>query len=168
MGFCTFNPIYGLTMKKRAQRIVLAAFYLTLTACSSDDEGAVIADASAFIGTWNLTEVNINIAQDPDQDGTASTNLVDELDCLTGVLSINENGTWTGTVTTLTISPVTGDFYAIQCSGSSALGGNWTFVGDELDLQSLAIGTLSLQSGDLVEELGEDLPGIQRKVFVRQ
>lgn len=165
MGFRTFTPTYVHGMKRVGGFFISFVFLCFVTACSSDDEGPNMADASAIIGTWNLTEVNINIAQDVDQDGIFSTNLVDELPCLTGVLNINANGTWTGTVTSLGISPVTGDFFAVRCSGSSALGGNWTFAGNELNLQSFAIGTLLLQSGTLREEVGQDLPGIRSKVF---
>ena len=66
---------------------ILVLFY----SCSSDDEGnSNELEGQAFIGTWQLTAINVSSAVDGDNDGDTSTNLLDEVDCLQETITINE------------------------------------------------------------------------------
>lgn len=61
---------------------ILLGLCTMLTSCSKDDSPSsnnVDADIS---GTYTLTGFNVSPAQDVNEDDTASTNLLDEMDCL--------------------------------------------------------------------------------------
>lgn len=139
-----------------------------LLSCSSDD-GVDTSDITPLVvGTWSLTEVNVNIPQDPNMDGTASTNMVSELPCLTGVLIISENGNWTASITDTDITLITGDLYAVQCQESISYSGNWSFQNNTLNLNRVGFSALTLNGDTLIESRNEDLPGIQSFVYTRQ
>ena len=90
-------------------KFIIVPLFTIFVSCSSDDGGTEMQTAPV-VGVWNLTEANISIPQDPNEDGTASTNMVDELPCLTGTLTVDASGVWSPTITKLNISPVTGHF----------------------------------------------------------
>tara|TARA_R110000737_G_C14349355_1_gene444841 strand:- start:144 stop:605 length:462 start_codon:yes stop_codon:yes gene_type:complete len=143
------------------------ALTLLLVSCSSDD-GETPMETPLVVGTWSLTEVNVSIPQDPNMDGTASTNMVSELPCLTGVLIISENGNWTASITDVGITLITGDLYAVQCEQSISYSGNWSFQNNVLNLNRVGFSTISLTGDTLIESRNEDLPGIQSLVYTRQ
>ncbi len=66
-------------MKNFRFNLVLLICSTFIVGCSSDDSDGDTVDNSAILGTYNLTEVNISIPQDPNEDGTSSTNMVEEL-----------------------------------------------------------------------------------------
>lgn len=145
--------------------LILSVLFIS---CSSDDSSDSSEDISPVVGVWNLTGVNINIAQDPNEDGTASTNMVDELPCLTGIININANGTWTATITTLNISTVTGDFYVVRCSDILSYSGNYIFTNNQLNLNDSSFSALSLSGTTLTENLGDNLPGVLNYEYEKQ
>jgi hypothetical protein len=51
-----------------------------LEALAAANSGSTNTDAS-IVGTWKMTAWNVNEGQDLNQDGTNSTNLLDEMDC---------------------------------------------------------------------------------------
>lgn len=122
-------------------------------------------DLSAVVGTYNLTEVNVSIPQDPNEDGTSSTNMVEELPCLTGVLIVGMDSRWSLTLTGLNITPVTGNFYAVQCENSFSYSGSYTFENNQLILNDSNFDTLTLNGIVLTENIGEDLPGVLSYVY---
>ncbi len=144
------------------------SLFIVLYSCSSDDGGTTPVDNSLVVGTWNLTEVNISIPQDPNEDGTFSTNMVEELPCLTGVLTISEDNTWNLNLTGLNITPVTGDFYAVQCASSFSYSGNYIFQNNQLNLNDFNFNTLTLNGSVLTESKGESLPGVLSYVYEKQ
>ena len=149
-----------------------AAFFaiaLLLFSCSSDDdETSIVTAPSLAIGTWKLTAVNINIPQDVNEDGTASTNLVDELPCLTGLLTIDSDNKWSATITDLVVSQITGDLYIINCGSSRSFSGNWSNTGDTLSLNSSVFQEFTLSDDTLTEDKGENLPGFLNFVYTKQ
>ena len=151
-------------------RTFLTLFLITLLfSCSSDDGTTTMtADLSAVVGTYNLTEVNVSIPQDPNEDGTSSTNMVEELPCLAGVLNIGADSKWDLTLTGLNITPVTGDFYAVQCENSFSYSGSFIFQNNQLVLNDINFDTFSLNGTVLTENKGEDLPGVLSYVYTKQ
>lgn len=141
---------------------------LLFISCSSDDENNTNDDNALVIGTYNLTEINVNVAQDVDEDGTASNNMLDELDCLNGTLEINADGTWILDLVELDITSVTGDFYAIRCARTNNFTGKWSFKSSVLDLNATNFGTMVLNSSVLTEGVNEDLPGVLNRKFTKQ
>lgn len=140
---------------------------LVFISCSSDDGGAE-TETAPVVGVWNLTEVNISIAQDPNEDGTASTNMVDELPCLTGVLTIDPSGVWSATLTDVNIISVTGDFYVVRCLDNLSYSGRYTYQNGQLNLNSSSFSSFSLDGTTLTQNLGEQLPGILSYRYEKQ
>ncbi|GAA3654056.1 hypothetical protein [Flavivirga jejuensis] len=72
----------------------ILCFVLVFTSCSSDDN-----DGVSIIGVWELTAWDVMDGFDINNDGTASTNIIDEIECTNnetlifednGVMSSNE------------------------------------------------------------------------------
>ncbi|PIB28058.1 hypothetical protein BFP77_10420 [Maribacter sp. 4U21] len=142
---------------------------MVLFSCSSDDGGTpVVPESFLAIGAWDLTAVNINLAQDVNEDGTSSTNLIDELPCLSGLLTINSNNTWTARITDVSVTPVTGDLYIIDCGNTLSFSGNWSNTGNTLSLNSSDFQDFTLSGDTLTENRGENLPGFLNFVYTKQ
>ncbi|WP_420322554.1 hypothetical protein [Flagellimonas sp.] len=144
----------------------LVVVLLGLVACSSDDNGDTNLINSDVIGIWDLVEVNISSAQDMNNDGTSSTNLLDEVDCITGTLLIDGDLVWTLEQSIINITTITGGQFFADCSGTSSTTGGWSanetlvsFSGDQ------APNPFNIINGQLVHQIGEDLPGIQSHVY---
>ncbi|WP_282179536.1 hypothetical protein [Maribacter stanieri] len=141
---------------------------MLLSGCSSDDSDDEVDNSALVIGTYNLTEVNVNVAQDVNEDGVSSNNMLDELECLNGFLIISDNNTWTLDLVNLDITSVTGDFYAIRCGRTNSFTGKWSFQGSTLNLNATDFGTMTLNNLVLTEGINENLPGVLNRKFTKQ
>jgi hypothetical protein len=148
--------------------VIAVGLSIFLGACSSDDSDGDINETPLVVGTYTLTEVNVSIAQDPNEDGTFSINMVDELSCLNGTLAVSADGSWNMTLTDLNITTVTGDFYPVFCGESQDYAGTWSFQNNILNLNSTAFSSFSFTNSMLVENINEDLPGILNRKFEKQ
>lgn len=157
-------------MKNILSVIGSLSFVLLFMSCSSDDssEGEQGVDAR-FVGTWELTEVNVSEAIDTNDDGTTTSNLMTEVDCLRDTLVLTENSTWSSTgVFPQLISPITGNLYNVDCSGVIDRSGNWVSSGNTLNLVGSIQAVLVLSGDRLTLIIGDDLPGLQSLVYVKQ
>ncbi len=139
---------------------------LSLGACSSDDGGNTITINSDVIGVWDLIQVNISSAQDIDLNGTPSANLLDEVDCISGTLLIDGDFVWTLEQSIINITEITGGLFFADCAGTSSSTGRWnsddtsvSFSGDNAPIP------FAIVNGQLVHQVGDDLPGIQSYVY---
>ena len=83
-----------------------------LLACSDDDGGGDPNPNEALVvGSWNLSELRINPAQDIDEDGNATTNILEELPCITGQLILRSDNTWSFSGTDVVITTITGGLF---------------------------------------------------------
>ena len=137
-----------------------------LWSCSSDDDGNVVTINSDVIGVWDLIEVNISSTQDIDLDGIPSTNLLDEIDCISGTLLIDGDFVWTLEQSIINITEITGGLFFADCAGISSSTGRWnsdattvSFAGDNAPVP------FNIINGQLVHQVGDDLPGIQSYVY---
>lgn len=156
-------------MKPYSFFFILTFFTLLLVGCSDDDNGGSTDEPEvnfAVIGLYDLVEVNVNIAQDLDMDGTTSTNLVNELDCINGTLLIDSDFTWTFEQTGINITSITGGLFFADCVGTTTASGTWTstqsqvvFDGGEL------LGTFNISGNRLIDNVGDDLPGVLSYVY---
>ena len=137
-------------------------------ACSSDESGKAVQESPLVIGTYNLTEVNLIAAQDPNEDGISSTNMLDELSCLTGSCTVNADGTWNMDLIELNITSITGNLYDIRCGRSINYAGKWTILNNVLNLNNSEFSTMIFNSSTLTESINEDLPGISNRKFLKQ
>jgi hypothetical protein len=103
-----------------------------------------------------------------DNDGTASENLVDELDCLSGTLSFTSEFRWSRTAIQLNVAPITGGAFGISCGQSKNDSGDWLFLNNQILLEEGAEGTLQLNGNTLTRTLGDDLPGVKELVYEKQ
>ncbi|HDZ05560.1 hypothetical protein LCGC14_0067360 [marine sediment metagenome] len=141
---------------------------MLLSSCSSDVSDDAVDNNALVIGTYNLTEININVAQDVNEDGVSSNNMLDELECLSGTLVINVDNTWTLDLVDLDITNVTSDFYAIRCGRTNSFTGKWSFQGSSLNLNSTEFGDMALNNSVLTEGISENLPGVLNRKFTKQ
>ena len=157
-------------MKKIKIVFILFLCSIFLLSCSSDDNGGSDPDNSAAVGTWTLIALNINPPQDIDMDGNSTDNILDELACATGTITINADGTWSSIIENLSITTITGDLFIINCAGnSSQSSGNWLLQGSQLTLfRGFSSVLFTLQGDTLTNNSNEDLPGFISEVYQRQ
>lgn len=157
-------------MEEIKKTALLFTSLLLIVSCNTDD-GVEGIDPPNFdvLGLWDLVEVNVNIGQDLNMDGTASTNLMDELDCISGTLLIDGDLVWTYEQTNIAITTITNDQFNANCAETESATGTWfsnvtevTFDGDE------ALSAFRISGDQLINETGENLPGIQSFVYARR
>jgi len=142
-------------------------FSLLFISCSSDD-GPSENEQDAVIGNYILSAVTINPAQDLNEDGTASTNLLDEITCITGTLIVNADSSWSLNIIRINVTTITGGLFFIDCGDADASSGTWTFSNNQLSLNGSFEPTVYSLSGDtLTRQIGDDLPGFQSVAFTR-
>ena len=159
-----------IAMKKIKVLLHLIVFIFILQACSSDDNAPTVDNSDEVVGSWRLTELNINPAQDINMDGNTTTNILTELPCATGTLIINSDGTWSSTIVNLDIASITGGLFDIRCADTSnTSSGVWQFQNSQL---SLFINTrlilYTLNNDRLTSTSNEDLPGFMSEVYEKQ
>ncbi|RDY61578.1 hypothetical protein [Flagellimonas nanhaiensis] len=155
---------------KNLRNIFLLTALLSLAVSCSDDDGGNAQNVNLDVaGIWDLTEVNVSSAQDVDMDGTSSANLVDEVDCISGTLLIDGDLSYSYEQTTITVTELTNGQFIAQCSGSTSVSGTWTANNAQVVFSgSSVLGTFSILNGTLVNDVGEDLPGIQSFVYTKR
>tara|TARA_R110000787_G_scaffold27449_1_gene75988 strand:+ start:36 stop:443 length:408 start_codon:yes stop_codon:yes gene_type:complete len=134
----------------------------------SDESSKAVQESPLVIGTYNLTEVNVSVAQDLNEDGVSSINMLDELSCLTGSFTVNADGTWNMDLIELNITSITGNLYDIRCGRSINYAGKWTILNNVLNLNNSEFSTMIFNSSTLTESINEDLPGILNRKFLKQ
>ncbi len=157
-------------MKKLASYCFLISFVMILCiSCSSDDGGGGTPEGIEFAGTWVLTEINLSAAIDTNDDGTTSSNLLDEADCLRDTIILDESFSWNSTeVVPNLITPITNNLYNVSCSEERNQNGNWGVSGSNLFLIGSVNRTFLITGNQLIENLAQDLPGIRTMVYTRQ
>lgn len=128
-------------MKKLFLFPVLSLFFI---ACASDDDAAPV---DPLVGTWKMTRYQVENGYDFNQDGTANTDLLAEVDCYQNeTIQINVDGTAVATsnsylsVIAELVAGTTNQFtYTLDCEMETDIVSlNWT--ANE--------GTLSFQEDD--------------------
>ncbi|MGB5318132.1 hypothetical protein [Eudoraea sp.] len=142
---------------------------ILLFSCSSDDNGQDADDnAEAYFGTWVLVESNVNPPLDANDDGTTSRNLLDEVECLTGTIVLNDNFRFTLTSVEPIITAITGDLYIVSCSSPTADLGLWTYVDDTIVLEGSQDIVFEVSGNRMTFTSGLDLPEVQSIVYEKQ
>lgn len=147
----------------------LLCYAFALISCSSDDGPPSESELSLASGTYVLTELNVNPAQDIDGDGTASTNLLNELSCIAGAINLRSNGTYSLNLTGIEVTSITNGQFFIDCGEARNSDSNWNIQNGLITLFADVTTTpYALVGDELTRTLGEDLPGIQSVVYVKQ
>lgn len=155
------------------KKIFLLLLASSLLACSNDDGGtAPNPNLNLVIGTWNLSELRINPAQDIDDDGTTTTNVLDELSCVEGTLTLRADNTWSFGGTDVVITTITGGLFKFFCADQPrTAGGNWDLQGNTLRLAdgtgNLTQFAIDATAVTLTNTIGDTLPGLQAEVYTK-
>lgn len=143
-----------------------------MISCSTDQEDDNTIDQEqldALTGTYNLIAYQVSPAQDLNGDGTTSENLLDEINCITGTLTLNNDFGWSMSFANPLITEITNDTFAVSCSPASNSSGSWSFLNDEVVLLVLGEPVSYQLDGDtLTQTNGENLPGFRSVVFQKQ
>jgi len=141
---------------------------LFLVSCGKDDGPSENDDSEKFVGTYPLSAVNISPAQDPNEDGTASTNLLDEMVCINGTLTITADKQWRLNVTRINVTSITGELYFFSCGDNDNSNGTWTSSNNQISLNGSFEPTVyTLIENTLTRQIGENLPGFQSVSFTK-
>ncbi|GMN08888.1 hypothetical protein MTsPCn9_06560 [Croceitalea sp. MTPC9] len=144
----------------------LITLLTTLISCNITNDDGVPPPNFDVIGLWDLTEINVNPAQDINEDGMASTNLLDELDCISGELLIDGDLLWSLEQTSLQVTTITNGQFNVACSGNVVANGEWFSDENEITFEdNPEFSALQIENGTLVLNLGEDLPGFQSFMY---
>ena len=153
------------------KKFLILFLSLAVLSCSDDDGGTEPNPNFDLVqGTWNLTELTISPAQDIDEDGTTTTNILDELPCISARITLGADNTWSYSGNDVIITTITGGLFKFFCSDQTRSdGGNWDVQGNIVRLVD-ATGNLTqftFDSSDytLSKTIGESLPGLQAEVY---
>ncbi|MAP81845.1 MAG: hypothetical protein CL526_12245 [Aequorivita sp.] len=147
-------------MKKLFGLLVLA---ITLTACSSDDDGG--SNTTSIEGTWKMTAFNTETAHDLNNDGTASTSVMDETNCYQNeIIVFNANGTGAATSNSyadIELTLVTGTTdeyeYTVTCvSETETTPFTYTQNGNEITLSMAGFSQTATLSGNTLTYVFEE------------
>lgn len=158
-------------MKKYLIVFLMAACTL---GCSDDDGGGgPDPNLELVTGTWELTELRITPAQDINEDGTSTTNILDELPCVNARITIRSDNTWSFSGNDVIITTITGGLFKFFCSDQIRLAsGNWDLVGTTLRLADgsgvVTQFTFDSEAETLTNTIGEVLPELQAEIYSKQ
>ncbi len=156
------------------KKFLLPFLFVLLLSCSDDDGGPEPnPNFDLVLGTWNLTELTISPAQDIDGDGTATTNILEELPCISARITLRQDNTWSYSGNDVIITTITGGLFKFFCSEQSRTdGGNWDIQGNLLRLAdgtgNVTQFTFNSSDNTLTNTIGESLPGLQAEVYTQQ
>ena len=153
------------------KRIMLLFFSLMVLSCSDDDGGAAPSpNFDLVVGTWNLSELTIAPAQDINEDGTTTTNILDELPCVSARITLSSDNTWSYSGNDVIITTITGGLFKFFCSDQIRNDeGNWDIQGNLVRLAdvsgNLTQFTFDSTDNTLTNIIGENLPGLQAEIY---
>lgn len=148
--------------------IILIALF-TFSSCSNDDEPEDSSDLQMAVGVYELIELNISPAQDINNDGSSTSNVVSELPCATGTLNLRNDGNWIWTFLEINVSSITGGDFSITCTNSTTKrSGSWSISNNQVNLFDGANNyTFTKNEDQLSLSTGEVLPGFISAVYER-
>lgn len=157
-------------MKTIRYILSICSFILVLVGCS-DDDGKVVSndELEMTAGTYQLVELNINPAQDINNDGNTTSNVLTELPCATGTLNLRNDGNWIWTTLEMSVTSITGGTFHLSCTPDiTSRSGSWNISNNQVILFDGATNFNFTKDADrLTIILGDDLPGFESMVFER-
>ena len=155
------------------KKFLLLFLSLTVISCSDDDgDTEPNPNFDLVVGTWNLSELTISPQQDINGDGSFTTNIVEELPCVSAQIILREDNTWSYTGVDVIITTITGGLFKFFCAEEArSIAGNWDVQGNIVRLadQSGNVTQFTFSSSDntLTNLIGEALPGLQAEVYTK-
>lgn len=155
------------------KKFLLLFLSLTILCCSDDDGGAEPnPNFDLVVGTWNLSELTISPQQDINGNGSFTTNIVEELPCVSAQIILRDDNTWSYSGVDVIITTITGGLFKFFCADETrTAGGNWDIEGNIVRLadETGNITQFTFDSSDntLTNVIGEVLPGLQAEVYAK-
>ena len=155
------------------KKFLLLFLSLTVLSCSDDDGGSEpTPNFDLVVGTWNLSELTISPQQDINGDGSFTTNIVEELPCVSAQIILRDDNTWSYNGVDVIITTITGGLFKFFCAEEARnITGNWDVQGNVVRLadQSGNVTQFTFSSSDntLTNLIGEVLPGLQAEVYAK-
>jgi YD repeat-containing protein len=155
------------------KKFLLLFLSLTVLSCSDDDGGTEPnPNFDLVVGTWNLSELTISPQQDINGDGSFTTNIVEELPCVSAQIILRDDNTWSYSGVDVIITTITGGLFKFFCADETrTAGGNWDIEGNIVRLadETGTITQFTFDSSDntLTNVIGEVLPGLQAEVYAK-
>lgn len=112
---------------KRLMSVLFIA--ILFASCSSNDDNG--SSETTIVGAWTLTEANLAVPIDFNNDGTANRNFLNEVPCFEGTIAFTGNATFAQTFSTVEEVEVNGQT-TFQCTGTNATTGTYNLDGDQL------------------------------------
>lgn len=110
------------SVMKKVKILAMTILAISFGACSSDDDSSN-NNMGSIAGRYNLTEFNTGAATDFNQDGTASTNQMDESSCYDARrIDFNSDNTFTYDMDYILIDTSTG----VAVCADNTVSGTWT------------------------------------------
>ena len=149
--------------------VVLLLLNFTIISCSNNDGNTAASEISKASGAYELIELNVNPSQDINGDGTVSSNLLDELSCISGTLSLRSNGTYGFNLIGIEVTTIANGQFFIDCAAERNSDSSWNIQNGLVTLFADVTTTpYMLVDDSLTRTVSEDLPGIQSVVYLKQ
>jgi hypothetical protein len=157
-------------MKAVKNYALLISMLFFIIACSSDNGPVDVTTPDPIVGTWELIELNISPPQDINGDGNSTSNILTDLDCVSGTLTFREDRTWDLSFDGVTITHITGGLFIFRCANFTSGGaGTWQLQNNQLTLFQGTTSIFYMLNGNrLTNSVGEDLPGFRSEVYEKQ
>ncbi len=156
------------------RKLICACLALFVLSCSDDDGGnGPDPNVELVTGTWQLSELRITPEQDIDEDGTPTTNILEELTCVSAEIILRSDNTWTFSGNDVIITTITEGLFKFFCSDQIRMNsGNWDLQGTTLRLADdtgvVTRFTFSAEAMTLTNTIGETLPELQAEIYTKQ
>ncbi|GAB5472304.1 MAG: hypothetical protein Mars2KO_04030 [Maribacter sp.] len=148
---------------------LLVSSTVALFSCSDTNGSTSEREVSRASGTYILTELNVAPPQDIDGDGVISVNLISELNCISGILFLRPDGTYELNLTGVEVTSITNGRFFFSCGTPRNSDSTWNIQNGSVTLFADVTTTpYKLADNQLTRIVGEDLPGIQSVVYVKQ
>ena len=145
---------------------ILFLLLLMNLSCSSSDDDAEENNVSYYVGTWEITEMEMSVAQDMNNDGVFSANLLDELDCFQPqVIILKEDNSLDSFSTELRLVSLTETTVVYDCDGFTTGSGTWSEVEGGI---KIGLFTYPRIGDQLILNYGSDIPGFVKIVYTKQ
>ena len=147
-------------------KYLLLSLVLISMACSSNSD-EVIEKNSDIVGLWEMTEFQMDFAQDLKSDGVSSTNLLDELECLFVTIQLNDDFTLTTSGMGLNFQQLTETTFDINCTVSSTTEGTWTRTEQGITISPNHVYTYVLKENKLYYDNENESPYHYKFVYTK-
>lgn len=111
---------------KRLMSVLFIA--ILFASCSSDDDSSF---ANSIVGVWTLTEANLELPQDFNNDGTVDSNFKNEVPCFESTTAFTADGTYTQSFSNVEAVELNGETTYV-CNGSTNTSGTYVLDGNQL------------------------------------